>query len=164
MRTHLFSRFVGMRAFYRSAGAKAKRKLLPGRRGDLEIIRAERRGWQTGAVEQIHHRIIGPAVADRDRLVDLRAAHDHFAIVDFGIGPDEFSVFAANGESAQASAARFQPSVHLIEAQNDFVAFELHASVEGSGAVDLFAVSDAAPQERQSRADRLLSGRMNVVL
>src|SRR6266571_6814079 len=100
MRTHLFSRFVGMQVFLRALVGRLPppfRKLFPGRRGDLKIVRAKRRGRQTGAVEQIDHRIIGPTVADRNRLVDLWAADDDFAVFDLGIGPDELSVLAANG-------------------------------------------------------------------
>src|SRR5205823_11115546 len=67
-------------------------------------------------------------------------------------------------ESAQSAAARLQSPVHMVETKEDFIAFDLHAPINRPPALNFLAVSDAAGEARQPRADRLLPGRMDVVL
>src|SRR5205085_10569288 len=73
-------------------------------------------------------------------------------------------ILTANREALQLSAARFQPAIGVIEADDSFVSFHFEACVNRAGVFDLFSISNTARSQRQAGADRLFLFRMDIVL
>src|SRR5207249_2904695 len=107
-------------------------------------------------VPQIHDRIIGPAEAHRDWLLNLVARDNHAILDDFRLGAVELAVRAGDGETGQGTALGDEAPADVFESERRLVAFHIHALVGGAGVFDFLAVSEGAGGESQTSADRLL--------
>src|SRR5687767_9098653 len=79
--------------------AAPRRVLFLPRRDHRPVVRAERRGREAGGVVEAYGGVIGPAVADGGRLLDLRGPDDDVFAVDLRVRPDEFFVRAGDLEA-----------------------------------------------------------------
>src|SRR5689334_906230 len=80
---------------------EGSRSITRGLARDREVVGAERRGGEAGAVVEIARRVVGPAVAHRDGRGDLGGRYDDLGAVDFRLGPDPLAVGAADGEALE---------------------------------------------------------------
>src|SRR5437870_1531806 len=98
MWTSLAREILGAVAFGLPLNGQPDKSLLwP--RDHREIIRAKRRCRQAVAVEEAAERVIGPAVANGDRVGNFRAAQDYFISLNDRFRIEKLLVFAGDREA-----------------------------------------------------------------
>ena len=107
-----------------------------------EIVAAERRGGQAGAVVQVHQWVVRPPHPHADRFLDRRAADDDFVTLNFGVGIDELLILTGDREAIQlaAAAAGNKAAVGVLERQRDLVPLDLLLVILGARIGNLLAV------------------------
>src|SRR5262245_23340249 len=106
-------------------------------RGHREIVGAEWRCRQAILVPEVDYRVVGPAKADGDRLLDFLARDDDFIFADFRASAVEDVVLAGDREARQRAAFGDQAATDLGEADDRLGAFRFHAFVNRAGVLDL---------------------------
>src|SRR5262245_25196156 len=89
---------------------------------DLVLIRAKRRGRQSGAVKQVSFRVVRPRVPNRGRFVYILAGNEDPVIVNPAQGGAPALVGAGDLKPLQDATPRDQATVGMAEAQLDLAA------------------------------------------
>src|SRR3954453_11605407 len=87
-------------------------------------VGSEWRRRQSRAVGEIRRRVVGPAVAHRDRLRHRVAPDQDGLAINLRIGPDELAVRAGDSESLHWPAVNGAQALGVREAQTQLVAFD----------------------------------------
>src|SRR5262245_52721555 len=106
-------------------------------RGERKVIGAERRRWEVRLVPQVHHRVVRPAKAHRDRLLDLLRRHDHLVALHHCFGVVKLLVLARECEPRWGFALHYQAAIGVLEGQDDLVAVHAHRLERRAAVLDL---------------------------
>ena len=88
------------------------------------IVRSERSDWQAFAALQIADGIVGPCIANGDRVGDVGTRDFNFVLAEnLSFRPPEDFVFASHGQPDRSSnIERIQASANVVHRHDDLVA------------------------------------------
>ena len=115
------------------------------------VIRVEGRHGQAVAAVVVVDLIIGPGVADGDRILDFVAPDFHLiGSNNFRLGARKLPVLAGDGETLGLRRIKGIKSLpHVIEGQNDLIAFFFHRPVSRASELNILVVIISERPARQ---------------
>src|SRR6266850_97332 len=129
------------------------------------IVRPEGRHGQAMLAGEIANGIVGPAVTDGDRFLDVVTGQFHFVISFYcSFGPMPDFVLGANGETERFVYIKgSQPVAKAIELDREFVPGNFHAFEFRAAIRQLHPVILHQRPSNQARGNVVLVPRMNVL-
>src|ERR1035438_7957186 len=123
----------------------------------------ERRGGQSILVIEVAFGVVGPGIANVQRIRNRGIRHYHRKAIDNGVGGNEPVVGAGHHETLQGPAPGFEAAGGVVEPQADGARFCGARAHQWTRVFDLLAKGHRPGGQRQALAHVLLVGGMDVV-
>jgi len=136
--------------------------LIPPENNPESFCCLERRGRQALAVVKIAGGIVGPGIARGNRIGHRRAGNDHGRSVDFCVGGYVLAIWAGNLKASNPTAAFGREPIGVIEPHAQRMILPRQLTIQRSGPLQLFSISDRQRGPGQTKTHVQLVLRVNV--